>query len=140
MHSDFLWLDDWLRLERRIQMYLAGRYIGLTMVILGVMGLASGQFLVVWLAILGVGALLIVVTRTGAARFQADPNDPITPLHVLAVVTFYAAIPWGIINLRRKKKRSGWFLIIGPFVVLGLAVAFSVLLKFWFNYLFSAYI
>jgi hypothetical protein len=121
-------------------MYLAGRYIGLTMVILGVMGLASGQFLVVWLAILGVGALLIVVTRTGAARFQADPNDPITPLHVLAVVTFYAAIPWGIINLRRKKKRSGWFLIIGPFVVLGLAVAFSVLLKFWFNYLFSAYI
>ena len=104
------------------------RYAGLAMAVLGGMGLLSGRNLPLWLVFLLVGLAIAGVAKIGQAdsttEAAAQDADPIKPLHYLAIVTVYVAIPWGIVNLVRKKRRTGLFLIVGEFVWLAIAFAF----------------
>jgi hypothetical protein len=54
--------------------------------------------------------------------------DPIRWFHVVfAILLPYVAIPWGIVNLVRKKRRSGILLIVVPVVVLVLVLAICLI-------------
>jgi len=70
--------------------------------------------------------------RKGQPRIDVPPmterertavSDPIRWYHVLfALLLPYAALPWGIVNLVRKKRRSGLLMTIVPLVFVLLCV------------------
>jgi hypothetical protein len=54
-------------------------------------------------------------------------RDPIRWYHVVfAVMLPYVALPWGIINLLRRRRRSGLFLLITPLVVFAVVAVIGI--------------
>ena len=75
--------------------------------------------------------------RKGKLRIDVPPIsdaeriaslDPIRWFHVVfAILLPYVAIPWGIVNLVRRKRRSGVFLVVASIIVFVLVLAICLI-------------
>lgn len=121
-------------------MRLIVRYTGVTLAVLGAMGLTQRQFLGVWVCALVIGLILVFVanaitdqkpppprTGLGITSPAKPPPEAVTQLHVLAIVFIWPGIIWGILNLIRK-RRPALVLIVSPIV---LVVVLKVLISVW---------